>query len=177
MSIWVRAVCRASVSGVTPGELRAGIIERLAPMAVLYGESDHEAAAARVRVEAESASSAEAGGFGVYRLYFRGEGDARSVRVERWAEPARVKEKAARLLEAIEDCDEDDVDVVESAIAEVVEIVGFELTVSDTEGMGWPVVIAAAAYLADRGHGLIQADGEGWMAPKGRDVEHLIDAD
>ena len=135
----------------------------------LLGESGNQ--------EAESASGAEAGGFGVYQLYFRGEGDARSVRVERWAEPARIKEEAARLLEAIEDCDEDDVDVVESAIAEAVEIVGFELTVSDTEGMGWPVVIAAAAYLADRGRGLIQADGEGWMAPKGRDVEHLIDAD
>jgi hypothetical protein len=125
----------------------------------------------------ERAEGGEARGFGVYQLYFRGEGDARAVRVERWAEPARLKEETAQLLAAIEDCDEDDVDVVQSALAEAVEIVGFELTVSDTEGMGWPVVIAAAAYLADRGRGLIQADREGWMAPKGLDVEHVIDAD
>jgi hypothetical protein len=178
MAIWVRAICRKSVADGTPEELRAGIAERLPRMAALYGESDVEATVARLRVEAEpgGAGDPEERGSSVWQLRYRGD-DQRSVRVERWSDPARVEGEVKELLEGLEDCDEDGVGEVRSALTEAVETVAFELAMSDTEGMGWPVVIAAAACLARRGNGLVQADGEGWMEPDGLDLEHLIDAD
>lgn len=168
MAIWIRALCTKAVGDVTPAELRAGIAERLPLLASLYGEDDAEAAAARLRIEGEAPMRA-------WELFYRG--DDHAIGVERWSEPAEVREEIDELRETLADSDEDGVDDVRELLDRVVETVAFELKVSDCEGIGWPVAIAAAACLAARGEGLIQADGEGWMAPRGREVEHVLDGD
>lgn len=172
MSIRVRAVCTKSLSGISPEDLRAGIAERLPRLAAFYGEPDPTETIARLRVER---AGPEGGGDGLLVRYL--EGDARGLRVERAVAPAEVKAEVGALLADLEDCDEEEVDEVRDCLAAAVEIAAIELAVSDAEGVGWPVVIAAAATLAARGEGLVQTEAEGWLAPSGSDVEHLIDAD
>jgi hypothetical protein len=175
MSIWIRAVCTKSVGDVSPEDLRAGIAARLPRMAALYGEDDPEATIPRLRVE--PSGSAGEGGFGVLLLRYA-EGDDRFLRVERWAERERVDDELGELRDDLEESDEDEVDTVLACLDAAVETVAIELQMSDTEGIGWPLAMAAAAFLAERGAGLIQAENEGWLAPRGLDdVEHLLDND
>jgi hypothetical protein len=168
MSVWVRALCTKPLGDLAPGDLRAGIAERLPLLSALYGEDDHEAALARLRIEGEPP-------LGVWEIAYR-EGDG-FLRVERWKDRAEVEEEVGELMETLEDSDEDGVDDVRALCERVVETVGIELKISDCEGIGWPVAIAAAAFFATRGEGIVQADGEGWMLPRGREVEHVLDGD
>lgn len=168
MSVWIRALCTKAVADVTPAELRAGIAERLPLLGPQYGEDDTEGAVAALRVEGEAPMRA-------WALFHRvGE---HSIRLERWSDRGRVREELDMLRGTLEDCDEDGVDEVRELLDHVVETVALELSMGDCEGMGWPVAIAAAAYLAARGEGLVQADGEGWMEPHGRELEHVLDGD
>jgi hypothetical protein len=171
MSIWVRALCTKSVGALTADDLRKGIADRLPVLSTYYGEPGAERALAQLRVENESGD-----GFGAYRVHY-GDDPARSVRVERWAEREHVRAEIVALLQRLADCDEEEVEDVRDHLALVVESVALELEVPDVRGIGWPVAIAAAATVAARGGGLIQADGEGWMHPNGREVEQLLDGD
>jgi len=172
MSIWVRAVCTKSLGEVTPEDLRAGVADRLERLAAFYGEPDPAETLGRLRVErAGHDERAE-----VFLLHYRPDDD-HFLRVERWTEPARVKEETVELMAELEDCDEEGVDDVRACLERAVETTALELKISDAEGIGWPIAIATAATLAALGEGLIQADAEGWMAPRGLAVDHLIDAD
>lgn len=173
MSTRVRAVCTKCLSDVSPQDLHAGIAERLPITARFYGEDDAEETLARLRVVEDASPD---GGFSAYLLHYR-EDNGRPLRIERECMSTRFKQEVQSLLDAIEDNEEDDVEVVRDCLSRAVEVAIIELTMSDTEGIGWPLAIAAAAYLAGRGAGLIQADAEGWMQPHGRDVRHLLDAD
>ena len=177
MPIWIRAVCTKGVGGVSPEDLRAGVAAWLPRTAALYGEDDAEATVARLRVEQVAPEGpAGEGGFEVFRLRYAEEGDL-FLRIERWAERARVAEEVGHLRDDLEGCEEDELGTVLACLDAAVEFVAIELQMSDTEGIGWPVGVAAAAFLAERGAGLIQAENEGWMAPRGRGVEHLLDND
>lgn len=163
MSIWIRALCTKPLGGLTKDELRAGIARRLPALAALYGEEGHEATLAKLTISDE------------WDLAYLGDGTA--IGGERWTAPDAVREEVEELLEGLADSEEDDVEEVRELLADVVESVGFELKLSDCEGIGWPLGLAAAAFLAERGEGIIQADGEGWMAPEGDGVEHVLDGD
>lgn len=171
MSIWVRALCTKSVGALTADDLRRGIAERLPVLATYYGEPGAEGALAHLRVESESSQ-----GFSVYRVHYGIDPD-RSMRLERWSDREHVGAEIVALLQRLADCEEDEVEDVRDHLALVVESVALELEVPDVRGIGWPVAIAAAATVAARGGGLIQADGEGWMHPNGREVEQLLDGD
>jgi hypothetical protein len=168
MSMWIRALCTTTVADVTPAELCAGIAERLAGIAADYGEEDAAATVGRLRVAGEAPLAA-------WEISYRG--DETSLGVARASKPAEVREEVGELVASLAECDEDGVDDVRELLGHVVEVVTFELSLSDCEGLGWPVAIAAAAYLAARGEGLVQADGEGWMEPAGLGVEHVLDGD
>jgi hypothetical protein len=171
MSIWVRALCTKSLDGLTPADLRDAIAARLPTLAALYGEDDAEPTLARLVVEDAKPSRP----FAVWNLRYRG--DDTFVRVERWTNRDSVREETGELLERLEDCDEDEADDVRALLGDVVEAVGIELKMSDVEGIGWAVAIAAAACFAERGAGLIQADGEGYLEPRGREVAQVLDGD
>ncbi len=172
MSVRIRAVCTTSLAGVTPEDLRAGIADRLQRLAAFYGEPDPAETLARLRVERVSQDEhAE-----IFAVRYQPDAD-HALRVERWTDLGRVEDQAQRLWNALEDCDEEGVDEVRDCIERVVEITVLELDVKDAVGIAWPIGVAAAATLAARGEGLIQADSEGWMKPRGLAVDHLIDAD
>ena len=40
--------------------------------------------------------------------------------------------------------------------------------------MAWPTTLAAAASLALAGGGLIRVDGDGWWAPKGKELARVL---
>ncbi len=42
---------------------------------------------------------------------------------------------------------------------------GFQLLYSDLETMAWPVVMAAAAWLAETADGIVRADDGTWLLP------------
>jgi hypothetical protein len=171
MSIRIRALCTKSIAALSPEDLRAGVAERLPALAVYYGKPDPAADVARLRVEGDPAP-----GLASHRLHHRVEAD-RFVPIERWADAARVRREIEQLRASLEGCEEEEVEDVLAFLDDVVEIVALELGPRDAEGMGWPVAIAAAACVAARGEGLVQADGEGWMKPSGRAVEQVLDAD
>jgi hypothetical protein len=163
MSIWIRALCVKPLGDVTQDELRAGIARRLPTVTQLYGEQGHEETLRGLTISDE------------WDVAYRGDGTA--IGAERWTAPDDVRAEVGELLEGLEDCEEDGVEEVRELLADVVESVGFELQTSDCEGMGWPLAIAAAAFLAEKGEGLVQADGEGWMQPEGDGVEQVLDGD
>jgi hypothetical protein len=168
MSIRVRALCTASLAAVTPETLRAAVVARLPGLAAFYGEDGHEATLAALRVEG-------AAPLVTWRLRYR-EDDA-ALPIDRSSDPAEVRGEVAELLATLEDSDEDGVEDVRELLGRVVEVARLELALHDCEGIGWAVAIAAAACFAELGEGLVQADGEGWMLPRGRDVEHVLDGD
>jgi hypothetical protein len=145
-----------------------GIKDRLMLLTYLYGEDDYEETETRLRVE--NASSGEV--FEVYRIYYLESGN-RFIRVARWSEPALAGE-VRELVESLEDRMEPEAEMIRRLLAEALEIIGLELKQSDANGMGWPVAIAAAAYLADNGNGVVCADGEGWMEPTAKEVSVLL---
>ena len=175
MSIWIRAICTRPLGDITPDDLRAGIAERLPRLCALYGEPDPSEVIARLCITTYRPD--KEGALEVLEIHYREDDPERSLDVERWVDPAMVKEEVDELLEELEDCEEERVDEVREVLGRAVETAAIELKMSDTERVGWPLAIAAAAALAARGEGLIQADGEGWMAPQGDGVEHLLDAD
>jgi hypothetical protein len=169
MSIWIRAICRRSVEFTTPEELLTGITKRLMLLTYLYGEDDYEETTSRLRVE--NASRVET--FEVYRIYYRQSGNS-FIRVARWSKPSAVAEEVKELVESLEDRREPEAEMIRQLLAETIETVGLELKQSDADGMGWPVAIAAAAYLADKGKGVVH-DGQGWLQPTAKEVHILID--
>jgi hypothetical protein len=48
-------------------------------------------------------------------------------------------------------------------LEKAIELFHFCLKQRHVDGMGTPIVYAAAAWLGNRGKGLLRADGEGWM--------------
>jgi hypothetical protein len=171
MSLWIRAVCPSSVASETIETLRNGISERLPTVAAYYGEDGADEVIARLHVD-----RVDDVGDGVWLLRYA-EDPARALRIERRSRPDQVAREVAALREKLAGCDEDGVEDVRALLDDVKETVSVALEMSDVEGIGWAVAVAAAACFAARGEGLIQADEEGWMAPEGRGVEQILDGD
>jgi hypothetical protein len=60
---------------------------------------------------------------------------------------------------------------VRQMLANATEDVSFCLKAHDVEAMGFPLSIAAAAYLVQKAGGLIQSGSYSWMVPSGREVQ------
>jgi hypothetical protein len=146
-----------------------GIAKRLMLLTYSYGEDDHEETLDLLRIEDRS----PAGSFEVCRIYHEGI-DSGFIRVARWSQP-KIKAEVTELLEQLEGRNEPAAEAVRQLLRDAIEIVGFELKQSDADGMAWPVAIAAAAYLADKGIGALYAEGEGWLQPTERETKTLLE--
>jgi len=165
MSIWIRALCRQPVI-FTNEEIAAGIGERLDLLTALYCPDDEESSKevlARLRIELLEQD--------VWALRYRS--DDRFIRVERW-QGVSAAEEAHELRARVTSLGGADVATVYALLDAVAEIVAFELKASDANAMGWPVAVAAAAWLAAHGEGLIHAEGEGWMAPTRKEIRFVL---
>jgi len=78
-------------------------------------------------------------------------------------------------MDRIRDHSEPGAAIIRGHLSSATETVSFEMALSDAEGTGLAISIAAASWLAETGDGTIQADDLGWMLPSGREVRFLCE--
>lgn len=172
VSPWIRTVSRTTLAAVTPELLYQGIESRLAAMAARYCPDDEESpqqVLARLKIERIEPDNKEP--FGAWQLHYASSG--RPVRVERMVGKGWEIDRRA-LFDEVGKGDDEVGKRLRALLTDAKESVGFELSPSDLRGMGLPVCIAAAAALAKAGDGLLRVEGDGWLEPKGKDVEPVM---
>lgn len=84
------------------------------------------------------------------------------VRIAKW-KGVKAREEAAELIESLP-TSHPGYDRIRSVLERAVEIVGFELKVSHTRGMGWPIAHFSALRLGEAADGLVDED-DVWYDP------------
>ncbi|HYO09569.1 MAG TPA: hypothetical protein VER17_11410 [Tepidisphaeraceae bacterium] len=169
MSIWIRTFSPRPLGPLDPSALEAGIRQRLPLLTALFcpdDEEDPDVVLSRLRITSQNADLLE--------IYYRAD-TKRFIRVERWSGDAAAEE-VGEALEDLEDEAGPGAEKVRGLLGQTVETVAFELKLSDAQGMGWPLAIAAAAKLAEQCGGVVSADDSGWMVPSGNEVDFLVQA-
>lgn len=168
MSFWVHAFCNESVESVTPDELITGIARRLKLLTYLFcpdDEEDPEAVLSRVRIENPSGDPF----FGLYQLRYRSNSGG-FIPIGRNGRGAILE-----LDEELAHRREPGVQRIREMLREASDHVTFSLRSSDVSGMGFPLCIAAAAYLVELKGGVIQSGTYSWMAPHGNEVRTILE--
>jgi hypothetical protein len=170
MAFWVRAVCCKSVGGIAPRELleALGHVD-FAGMAEDQGLTAEAGRAAQAALSVEGTTES---GFTAFDVRF-GAGARSSIRVERWTDEA-ADDELAELLDDLEEVSGENADLVRSTLGRATESVAIELTDEDVEGMAFPVAFEAAAWIAARGQGLVEAEGT-WYDPETRGVVLVLE--
>lgn len=170
MSFWVHAFCERSASLLSPRDFQAGIARRLEILTDLFCpdvEEDPEEVLRRLRVEDHSATP---GVFQAYLIKYRSDAPT-FIRVDR-NDRGAIAELEADFLAGRS---EPGIDVIRRALASATEDVSFCLKSYDLAGMGFPIAIAAAAYVIEEKGGLIQSGTYSWMVPDGNEVRMLLE--
>jgi hypothetical protein len=171
MSFWIHAYCNASVASVTSEELADGIAERLKLLTYLFCPPNEEEPAdvlARLRIEDRSTG----GEFQVFLMHYRTDSPL-FIRIDRSTDRGGIEELDQEVLSTRR---EPEVARVRAMLAAAKEDVSFCLKADDVEAMGFPLAIAAAAYLVNRaGGGVIQSGSYSWMVPSGREVDVIAE--
>jgi hypothetical protein len=165
MSFWVHAYCNESVASVTPKELADGIAERLKLLTYLFCPAEEEEPSdvlARLRIEDKSTD----GTFRVFLMHYRADSPV-FIRIDR-TDRGGIDELDQEVLAL---GTEPALAKVRQMLANATEDVSFCLKAHDVEAMGFPLWIAAAAYLVQKAGGLIQSGSCSWMVPSGREVQ------
>jgi hypothetical protein len=169
MSTTIRVIARTTLLAVTPELLYEGISGRLEKLAALYPQHADEMprqVLARLKIERTDAQP-----FAEWHLHYAASG--RPITVERLV--GKAWEPARRALFDEVGAEGDEVTArLRALLSEAKESVVLELGPSDVHGMGWVVAMAAAAALARAGDGVLRADDEGWLEPKGKEVAPLL---
>lgn len=169
MSFWVHAHCNESVATVTPKELAGGIAERLALLTYLFCPAEEEEPGevlARLKIEDKSTD----GTFREFLMHYRANSPV-FIRIDR-SDRGGIEELDQEILLQRK---EPAVAHVRKMLSNAKEDVSFCLKAHDVEAMGFPLSIAAAAYLVQKAGGLIQSGSYSWMIPKGREVEIIAE--
>jgi hypothetical protein len=169
MSIWVRVFSPQPLGPLDPSALEAGIRQRLRLLTSLFcpdDEEDPDVVLSRLHIESQGADLLE--------VYYRADTD-RFIHVERWSGDDAAEE-VGEALEDLEDASGPGAAKVRDILHQTVETVALELKLSDAQGMGWPLAIAAAAKIAEQCGGVISADDSSWMVPLGNEVDFLVQA-
>jgi hypothetical protein len=158
MSIWVSLYCRRQGGRVNPPDLAAGIRGRLDFFSDLFAVEDPQEVLARLHVD-EYRGSEDAQ---LLHLHYLEDGPP--IVVDRIGDRGEVSGQVQEYLaEAFQDREGEKEDLVREHLGSAVEAFHFCLKQRHADGMGTPLVYAAAAWLGKRGDGLLRADGQGWM--------------
>jgi hypothetical protein len=169
MAARVRVVVKKSVVDVTPEMLRDAIAGKLEAIAAQFPVRDDEPARhvlVRLRIEREDKHP-----FGVWRMFATD--DRKFVRVERLVGSV-FGEQRRELFDELVQREEPDALKIREVLHACKECVLLEVDDGDVSGMAWPTTLAAAASLALAGQGLIRVDGDGWWAPKGKELARVL---
>jgi hypothetical protein len=170
MSFWIHAYCNESVASVTPKELASGIAARLSLLTYLFCPTEEEEPSeilARLKIEDKSTD----GSFQVFLMHYRQDSPV-FIRIDRTPDRGGIEELDQEVLA---NRDGPSIARVRGMLAKVKEDVSFCLKAHDVEAMGFPLSIAAAAYLVQKAGGLIQSGTYSWMVPRGREVEIIAE--
>ncbi|MBI3182100.1 MAG: hypothetical protein HYZ28_08140 [Myxococcales bacterium] len=169
VGIWVRAYCVRNVQ-IDPKALAEGIAARLPGVAKrMPGTPRLNVAAAlrHMRIEPAGEPGREAW------LVHYGDGPEERLHLELWGRKA-AKEQAGELLEELRGRDESGARRVREVLSRAVEAVVLQVKAAEVSTR-LPVAIAAAAWVAEHGNGLVEADGYGWTAPTPDGVETVLE--
>jgi hypothetical protein len=173
MSIWVEVYCQNRLGEFRPEDLLLGIAQRLKNLTYLYcpeDEEEPEIVLKRLRfmVNVEHPD--------MILLYARREPE-KFIRIDRYrvnVQDEDVQEKLYR-LDTLPDQENPGQQFVRHYLHNVQEIISIQLMFSDPETMSWPVTIAAAAWFAELGNGVIWSDSGEWMIPANAGVTYIFD--
>jgi hypothetical protein len=156
---------------VNAKELADGIAERLTLLTYLFCPDEEDEPAdvlARLRIEDRSTD----GTFQVFLMHYRADSPL-FIRIDRSTDRGGIEELDEEVLSTRT---EPEVARVRAMLTEAKEDVSFCLKADDIEAMGFPLSIAAAAYLVEKaGGGVIQSGSYSWMVPSGREVEFIAE--
>jgi hypothetical protein len=168
MSIWIRTFCPRPLGALDLKMLRDGIVQRLPLLTALFcpeHEEDPHVVINRLRIVLQSDN--------VVEFHYRADTED-FLDAERWSGPDATTEVAEH-LEELESVDEStSLARVRDVLRRTVETIGFELKLSDAQGMGWPLAIAAAVKLAEATDGIVHAEESGWWVADGNEVELVL---
>jgi len=170
MSFWIHAYCIDSVASVTPQDLSAGIAERLKSLTYLFcpeKEEDPGEVLARLKIEDKSSD----GTFQVFLIHYRADSPL-FIRMERITD---AEGQMAEVREALSAQSGPGIAKVNDLLSKTQECVSFCLKADDVNSMGFPLTIAAAAYLVKKAGGIILSGNYSWMVPSGKEVDILAE--
>jgi hypothetical protein len=173
MSLWLEVFCQNHLDEISPEALSTGIAKRLATLTYLYCPDDEEepdVVLKRLRIRTDPTLP------DVFFIHARWEPE-RFIRMDRCrASTARedVKEKLER-LNRLPNQEDPDLKRVLQFLNATKESVALELKYSDTQTMGWPVAVAAAAWIAEIGSGMIRSEDGEWMISTAHEIAYIFD--
>ena len=158
MSIWVNLYCQKQVGRINPPDLMAGIKDRFAFFEELFAQEDPQEVLSRLRVD-EFLSSHDSQ---LLHLHYLEDGPP--IVIDRIGNQNEVSAEITEYLDDVfRNRNGDNERLVQEHLGKVGEIFHFCLKQRHADGMGTPLVYAAAAWLGKQGNGLLRVDEQGWM--------------
>jgi len=170
MSIWVRTFCRKPLSKISPDQFATGIAKRLKAL-ITHFHLENAPPAATIMRDLRVEDLSRNGVFSKLRLRL----DEQNTRLpfERWTGTA-CEEEVNESLSHLADRQVPEAREVESILRHVCESIACEVDDEMVDGLGSPLAVAAAAYLAEIGDGVIEVQGA-WMLPSEHEIRFLLD--
>jgi hypothetical protein len=174
MSSMIFVFAPTSLAWVIPEALVAGVGERLALLTYLYcpeSEERPDDVCKRLRVTMQGE-----GAFDTWLLRY-GRVHNAQMRIHRVARESPATpfrrsgaEDVAYMASLRRDLEPRAGTEVRRVLDSAHDVVTIAMTARAAQRMAWPVGVAAAAWLAARGDGLLHAPGSGWLAPTPKEV-------
>jgi len=170
MSIWVSVYCQKRVGSLDPTGLIAGVKDRLEFFSDLYAQEDPNEVLARLNAKIIQSGKCSQ----LLHLHYL-EDDLPIVMD--WIGDHEIVAGGSEeyLSERFHDRQGVAATRVREHLAKTVEQFNFCLKQRHADGMGTPLVYAAAAWLAAKGDGLLRADEQGWMELDGGEWHFICD--
>ncbi len=158
MSIWVSLYCQERIGRIGPSDLATGIVDRLDCFSYLFTQEDPKEVVTRLRVN----EIQEDDDFQLLHLHYLEDGPP--IVIDRIDNQDRVSGQVKEYPEEFfQDRDGNKERLVRKHLERTVEMFHFCLKQRHADGMGTPLVYAAAAWLGGQGNGLLRVDDQGWM--------------
>jgi len=158
MSIWVSLYCQKRVGKINPSDLVAGIIDRVDYFSDLFAQEDPQEVLSRLRVDEIRGNDNSQ----LLHLHYLEDGPP--IVIDRIGDQNDVSGEVQEYLkESFQNREGDKERLVREHLGRAVENCHFCLKQHHADGMGTPLVYAAAAWLGRQGNGLLRVDGQGWM--------------
>jgi hypothetical protein len=163
MAAWITVYCERSLAGAIPEQIQRCVDEAdWLTTAEGYGiEEEKTLRAALNHFRIESLDGRRSGAYCIYYRPDRPKG-CRQIELERWAEPALVKQEVAAARASLRGKRSGGAKRIREHLHKVIETVAFELGWDQLEGMAVVLAYEIARCLAYYAHGWIEDHEDQW---------------